>query len=294
MFTLFSYEILTGLKDSLAKAPTLKRLSLPKWPNFHEYSKLTVSQIQIWHQTLNIKSKLEIMMKMLRVSIPLMFLALWFCSMASAQTPTITSYSVNGCTYTVGVSSTPCPMGPGSLLTVNGSDFGTSGVVGTCDCGYFIPQFYSSTRITVVVYSVFPNANSTSGSIQVETSGGIFSNAVPYTPLAAQITKLVVGNCTYIPGQSSQQCVITAGTQFTIYGNYFGAGPLTSGPQVSMCDCNNPTINSWDPGWTTNPTATGNVIVATAQVAECGNSIVVWAESFSTLGSNPVPYTTCK
>ncbi|MGA9977244.1 MAG: hypothetical protein WBQ08_01210 [Candidatus Sulfotelmatobacter sp.] len=124
------------------------------------------------------------------------------------------------------------------------------------------------------------------------------SGVAPYTALAAQITKVVVGSgsssCTYIPDQSPLQCVITAGTQFTIYGNYFGAGPITSGPQVSLCDCSNPTINSWDPGWTSNPSATGNVITATAVDAECGNSIVVYAEAAATLPSNPVPYTTCQ
>ena len=226
-------------------------------------------------------------MKVLRVFVPLTLFALWLCSTASGQTPTITSYSVSGCTYNPG--GTPCAIGPGTFLTVNGQNFGSSGLVFTCDCGYFLPKSASETKITVYVYSVAANS-----SIQVETSGGAYSNTVPYTPIAAQITKLVVGSCTYIPNQSSQQCVITPGTQFTIYGNYFGVGPVTSGPQVSMCDCNNPTINSWDSGWTSNPTTTGNSIVATAQTAECGNSIVVWAEGYNTLGSNPVPYTTCQ
>jgi len=87
--------------------------------------------------------------------------------------------------------------------------------------------------------------------------------------------------------------LITAGTQFTVYGSYFGAGPLTSGPQVVLCDCTNPTIDSWGPGWMSSPSATGNMITVTAVDAECGNSIVVYAEQYGTLPSNPVPYTTC-
>jgi hypothetical protein len=229
-------------------------------------------------------------MKVLRVFVPLTLFVLWLCSTASAQTPNISGYSVSGCTYTSG---NPCAIGPGTVLTVTGSNFGSSPLVFTCDCGYFIPSSRSGSSITVVVYSVTANS-----SIQVETEGGAYSNTVPYTAIPAQITKLVVGSCTYIPNQSSQQCVITAGTQFTLYGNYFGPGPLTSGPQISMCDCNGPTINSWDTGWTDSSTGAdatiSGTITATAQVAECGNSIVVWAEDFNTLGSNPVPYTTCQ
>jgi hypothetical protein len=226
----------------------------------------------------------------------LMFIALWLCAAATAQTPTITSYSANGCTYTVGVSRTPCSMGPGTTLVVRGTNFGTTpGNVGTCDCSSIVVPSgdWTNTQVTGYVYSVAVNPSGGSVGIQLETAGGAFSNAVVYTPLAAQITKLTAGSCTYIPNVSTQQCVITAGTQFTIYGSYFGAGPLTSGPQISMCDCNNPTIQSWDPGWPSNPTPTGNVITATAVAAVCGNSIVVWAESFNTLGSNPIPYTTC-
>jgi hypothetical protein len=227
----------------------------------------------------------------------LIFLVSLIGATASAQTPTITSYTANGCTYTVGVSTTPCSMGPGTTLVVRGTNFGSvGGIVNTCDCPQIIVPSgnWTNTKVTGYVYSVYPNPTSGSAGIQVETIGGAWSTAVPYTPLAAQITKLTVGSCTYIPNVSSQLCVITAGTQFTVYGNYFGAGPLTSGPQMTTCNsCTNATINSWDPNWTTNPSPTGNVIVATAAQAACGNSIIVWAEGFNILGSNPVPYTTC-
>jgi len=226
----------------------------------------------------------------------LLFLVALIVSTASAQSPTITSYTANGCTYTVGVSTTPCSIGPGTTLVVKGTNFGNvGGIVATCDCPQIIVQAggWTSTKITGYVYSVYPNPTSGSAGIQVENSGGAWSSAVPYTPLAAQITKVTVGSCTYIPNVSSQQCVITTGTQFTVYGSYFGAGPLTSGPQLTLCDCTATTINSWDPGWTTSPSPTGNVIVATATQAVCGNSIIVWAEGLNILGSNPVPYTTC-
>lgn len=236
-------------------------------------------------------------MKSLRISLFIVF-SLFACHAAFAQAPTITSYSVGGCTYTVGVSQTPCSMGPGSLLTVSGTGFGsTGGIVNTCDCPQIIVPSgdWTSTKVTGYVVSVYPNPTSGSAGIQVENAGGGFSSAVAYTPLAAQITKVVVGSCTYIPNQSTQQCLISPGTQFTIYGNYFGGGPAEgSGPQVSMCDCTNPTINSWDPGWSSNPSATGNVITATAVDAECGNSIVVYAEDAGVLPSNPIPYTTCQ
>lgn len=239
-------------------------------------------------------------MKALRMSALGTLVLLLFVASASA-TPSISSYSVdnNSCTYTVGgQNQTPCPIGPGSLLTVHGSGFGPSGgIVNTCDCNTIINKSWSNTLITGWVYSVSPNF---ANGIQVETSGGLLSaaGAAPYTALAAQITEVVVGSggnaCTYIPNQSAKQCLITAGTAFTVYGNYFGAGPVNSGPQIGMCDCTNPTIQSWDPGWTSNPTETGNVIEATAVEAECGNSIVVFAEGAGVLPSNPVPYTTCQ
>jgi hypothetical protein len=234
-------------------------------------------------------------MNLLRGFALVSFAVLLYTITAVSQTPSITSYSANGCTYTVGVSQTPCPIGPGTTLVVNGTNFTSGGNVGTCDCPSIIVPTgkWTNTRVTGFVYSVYPNPSSGSVGIQLETVGGAFSNAVPYTPLAAQITKVVVGSCTYIPNVSTQQCVITPGTPFTIYGSYFGAGPLTSGPQVTLCDCSNPTIQSWDPGWTSNPSPTGNVVTATAVNAVCGNSIVVWAENFSVLQSNSIPYTTC-
>ncbi len=185
-------------------------------------------------------------------------------------------------------------MGPGTLLTVIGTNFGsTSAGVTTCDCASVILSSWSNTKITGYVASVDPNPGVYSQGIQVENVGGTYSTAAPYTPIAAQVTQLVVGSCTWTP-TSTQQCVITPGTQFTLYGNYFGAGG-NSGPQINMCDCVQPTIQSWDSGWTSNPTVNNNVIVATANSAACGNSIQVWAEGIvPTMGSNPVPYTTCQ
>ncbi len=235
-------------------------------------------------------------MRLLRLFGPVLLAALWFGSAASAQTPTISSIVVEGCTYTVGVSTTPCPMGPGDTLVVNGTNFGsTGGGVNTCDCNAItVPSGnWTATKITGTVNWVYTNPSSGSKGIQVETSGGVWSAAVPYTALGAVITSIQVGTCTYTPGVSSTQCVITAGTEFTINGNHFGPGPVVSGPQVTMCDCSDPTINSWDPNWTTSPSPTGNVIKATAVTAQCGNSIAVWSNGLNFLGSNPVPYTTC-
>jgi len=187
-------------------------------------------------------------------------------------------------------------MGPGSQIVINGSGFGTvPGSVDACDCpSMIVPSGgWTNTQITAYVYSVYPNPSSgPTGVLQVETNAGSYSNTVPYIALAAQITKLVVGNnaCTYIPAISTHPCQISQGSQLTIYGNYFGAGPLTSGPQVTMCNCANPTISSWDPNWTSNPTATGNVIVATAQAVGSASSLVVYAEGASVLPSNPIPY----
>jgi len=236
-------------------------------------------------------------MKSLRFFLPVLLAAAWFNSAAAAQTPTITSIKIQdtGCVYTVGVSTTPCKMGPGNTLIVNGTNFSTGGIVSTCDCAQItVPAGkWTATKITGTVNWVYTNPSSGSNGIQVETSGGLWSSAVPYTALGAVITSIQVGSCTYVPNVSSTQCVITAGTQFTINGSYFGPGPVVSGPQVTMCDCSNPTINSWNPNWATSPSPTGNVITATAVVAECGNAITVWSDGLNFLGSNPVPYTTC-
>lgn len=234
-------------------------------------------------------------MKLSKIFVVFFAAFVWLGSSASAQTPAISSISVKGCTYTVGVSKTTCAVAPGMTLVINGTNFGSSGgTVNTCDCPQIIVPSgkWTNTKITGFVYQVHPNW---SAGIQVETSGGTFSaaGAVPYTALAAVITSLKVGSCTYIPGVSATQCLINPGTEFTITGNYFGPGPLTSGPQIAMCDCTNATINSWDPGWVSNPAATGNEIVAIAVAAECGNSIVVFAQDTTAPGSNPVPYTTC-
>lgn len=165
---------------------------------------------------------------------------------ALAQLPTITSYSANGCTYTVGLSRTPCSIGPGTKLAVRGKNFGNAGgIVNTCDCPEVIVPLgnWTDTKIVGYVYSVYPNPTPGSAGIQVENTGGGRSAAVPYAPLAAHISRITVGSCTYIAGISKHQCVITPGTQFTLYGSYFGAG-ANSGPQVTMCDCPNPTIES--------------------------------------------------
>jgi hypothetical protein len=220
--------------------------------------------------------------------------ALGFVSTASAQTPRISSILVNGCTYTVGVSPTPCSMGPGDTLVVNGTGFGgTAGIVNTCDCNEItVPSAdWTPTRVTGTV-----NWVSSSGGIQLETNGGQLSTpAVPYAALSAVITSISTATCTYTPGVSATQCVIAAGTPFTINGSHFGPGPLTgvSGPQVAICDCTNPTINSWDNNWLTSPSPTGNIITATAVEAACGNSIVVFSNGNQVPGSDPVPYTTC-
>jgi hypothetical protein len=181
-------------------------------------------------------------------------------------------------------------MGPGNTLIVTGANFSSGGIVSTCDCGEITvpPGQWTSTKITGTVNWVYSGS-----SIAVETSGGWWSNTVPYTGLGAVITRIQVGSCTYTPNVSATQCVITPGTQFTIQGSYFGPGPVVSGPQVSICDCSNPTINSWNPNWASTPSPTGNVIVATAVVALCGNSIVVWSEGLGFAGSNPVAYTAC-
>jgi hypothetical protein len=235
-------------------------------------------------------------MKKYRLPALMIIAAICLCANAVAQAPVISSYSANGCTYTVGVSKATCSMGPGTKIVVRGTNFGTAGgIVNTCDCPQIIVPAggWTSTRIVGYVYAVFTNPTSGSAGIQVETLGGAWSAAVPYRALAAHITKLTTDNCTYIPGVSTRQCVITPGSQFTIYGSYFGSGE-GQGAQVGMCDCNNPTIQSWNPGWTNNPKPTDNVITATAVEAVCGNSIVVYAEGVGALPSNPIPYTTCQ
>jgi hypothetical protein len=79
-------------------------------------------------------------MKSIRFFGVLVIAALWLGS-ASAQTPTISSIVVNGCTYTVGISTTPCKMAPVMTLVVNGANFGSvGGIVNTCDCNQITVQ----------------------------------------------------------------------------------------------------------------------------------------------------------
>lgn len=237
-------------------------------------------------------------MKLLRALSFLSLGVLWFCAAAAAQGPAITKITTNdpinlSCTYTVGKSTILCPMGPGTTLTVIGTSFGsTGGGVITCDCPGIVISSWSNTKIIGLVSSVFPNPGPDSQGIAVETIEGGYSTYVPYVAQAAQITKLVVGSCIWtLTPPSTQQCLITPGTQFTIYGNYLGSGGGSAG--IELGDFPGPTIQSWDPGWTSNPTPNNNVIVATAVQAACGNSIQVFAEQEGILGSNPVPYTTC-
>ncbi len=218
------------------------------------------------------------------------------CSFVAVAQPTITKYTTSDfsrtCTFTVGKSTKPCPMGPGTKLIIEGSGFwtGSIGVVTTCDCPILIASArdFTNTKITGYVNSVGIQPTNSMG-ITVETSVGEWSNAVPYTPLAAQITKLVVGDCTYIPNQSPQQCFIAPGMQFTVYGNYFGGGGET--PELAMCDCIQPSVIGMTPDWYGKPSANNNSITATANDVVCGSTIIWFAEGVNSgLPSNAVAY----
>jgi hypothetical protein len=212
---------------------------------------------------------------------------LWLASATLGQSPTITSFTVKdaACTYTVGVSTKQCSIGPGMTLIVKGSNFDTpGGSINLCDCPSPTIVQWTSTKITATVNVVSSNAN-----LRVETVGGEFSNAIPYTALAPLITSIVVGSCTYIPNQSPALCLITPGTQITINGSYFGPS-TTYGIQVTTCDCATSTINSWDPNWLTSPSPYNNQIVVTANQAHCGSTLAVFT---GTIWSNYVPYTAC-
>src|SRR5258708_23602469 len=104
----------------------------------------------------------------------------WFCAHVAGQVPAISSYSANGCTYTVGSSKTACPIGPGTKLVVRGANFGSvGGIVATCDCPQIIVPVggWTDTQIVGYVFSVYPNPTSGSTGIQVETIGGAWSAA---------------------------------------------------------------------------------------------------------------------
>jgi hypothetical protein len=217
-------------------------------------------------------------MKSVRSLVTLMFAVPFtaFCA-AHGQTPVITGIHVsNGC------SSSPCPVGPGMTVILTGQNFGTAaGGVALCDCPFATTVRWAPTRIQVTVDEVTPDST-----ISLETPGGVWSNTLPYMALAPVITRIDVGDCSYVPNESRKLCVINPGAQVTIHGSYFGryAG------QVGTCDCADATIDSWNPNWVTNPTTGNNTIVVTPVDELCGSSIVVQAGG---MWSNPVPYTTC-
>ncbi|MGD1216217.1 MAG: hypothetical protein ABR861_14655 [Terriglobales bacterium] len=172
-------------------------------------------------------------MKSLRLFCLVALAPLWFASTTLAQSPAITSVTVKdtACTYKVGISTSQCSIAPGMTLIVRGSNFGSAdGGITLCDCPSTTIVRWASTRVIVIVNSVTPNA-----SLALETMGGGFSNAIPYTPLGPVITSIVVGNCTYIPNQTPTLCLITPGTQVTINGSYFG--PMSPYSEVTTCDC---------------------------------------------------------
>jgi len=213
--------------------------------------------------------------------------ALLLASHVFAQAPTITNINVKdtGCIYKVGISTRQCNIAPGMTVSVVGTNFGKlAGGIGMCSCPSPTLVTWTNTRVVVTINAATPNAG-----LFLETNGGAMSNTVPYTALAPLITSIAVGNCTYVPNQSQFLCMITPGTQVTINGSYFGPG--TGGGQVVTCDCGvTPTINSWNPNWSTSPSPYNNQIVITANQAVCGSTVAVL---FDTMWSNYVPYTAC-
>jgi hypothetical protein len=208
-----------------------------------------------------------------------------------AQSPAITAVTVKdtakgtSCNYTVGTTTKPCSIAPGMTVIVKGTNFGPpGGVVTLCDCLTATTVTWAPTHVTATVNNVTPNA-----SITLETVGGGFSNAVPYTALGPVITSIVVGSCTYIPDQTPNLCLFTPGTQVTINGSYFGPTSFTT--QVRTCDCaDEATIVSWSPIWSSSPSPYNNQVVVTANQAVCGSTIAIFA---SELWSNFIPYTAC-
>jgi len=224
-------------------------------------------------------------MKLVRLSCLVALIPLWLASAAMSQTPTITTIGIKetGCIYIVGTTTTPCEIGPGMTLTVEGSNFGDAGGgVSLCDCNSLTIRRWTSTRVSGTVNWVTPTST-----VSLETASGTWSNALPYTALGPVIESIAVGNCTYVPNKSLKQCVITPGTQVAIHGRYFGTGP---GGEVATCDCEDATIDSWDPDWATNPSPAHNEIVVTTVDAVCGSTIAV---RINEIWSNAVPYTTC-
>ena len=226
-------------------------------------------------------------MKSLR-SITLLFVfSMWLASFALAQSPTITGIGVKdtGCFYKVGITKKPCNLAPGMTLNINGTNFGPpGGSIILCNCPSATVLKWSPTKVTAIVNAEMPNF-----SVVLETIGGAFSNSVPYAALAPAITSIVVGDCTYTPGQSPSLCRIAPGMQFTISGSYFG--PQTIYSQVTTCtSCGVATINSWNPDWLTKPSPYNNQIVATANAAICGSTVAILVNS---MWSSYIPYTVC-
>lgn len=225
-------------------------------------------------------------MKALRAFPLLIFAVSCLASLAFAQAPAITLIRVKdtGCIYNVASSKNQCSIGAGMTLVVVGNNFGkTPGGVTLCDCPAAIVLKWTPTQATVLVQSV--NSNS---SVALENVGGGWSNSVLYTALGPLITSIVVGNCTYVPNQSSSLCLISPGTQFTINGSYFG--PQSPYSTVSTCPgCAVATIDSWNPTWATNPSPYNNQIIATASQTTCGYTVAVIGD----MSSNYIPYTAC-
>jgi hypothetical protein len=227
-------------------------------------------------------------MKSLRLLSLVVLAPFWLASTTLAQSPTITSVTVKdtACIYTVGRSTKQCSVAPGMTLIVKGTNFGPpGGVIILCDCLTGTTVTWTSTRVTAIANNVTTNA-----SVSLQTAAGLPStDAVPYTALGSVITSIVVGNCTYIPDQSSTLCLITPGTQVTINGSYFG--PFSSNySHVRTCDGCLATINSWNPNLNTSPSPYNNQIVAVADQATCGSTLAVFADQ---LWSNYIPYTAC-
>jgi hypothetical protein len=222
-------------------------------------------------------------MRVVRLLCLVASIPLWLASAAQCQLPTITSINVDtGCIYIVGVSKTPCEIGPGMVVTVNGNSFGEiGGGIDLCDCPFLTTITWAPTKITGLVGQIAPDST-----IYVETAGGSYSNSLPYAALGPVIESIESGKCTYLPNKSVKQCVIAPGTQITIKGRNFGGGP----GEVGTCDCESAVIDSWDPDWAINPSPTHDTIVATAVDTEPGSTISVFINGIL---SNAIPYTTC-
>jgi hypothetical protein len=229
-----------------------------------------------------IEAKEKSLMKLVRMFCLVTWVPLLLASGALSQSPTITSIEVRetNCTYTVGKTTTPCKIGPGMTLAIEGSNFGDApGGVDLCDCNVATTLTWTSTQVVSTV-----NWATLNSVIRLETPGGAFSNTVPYIALGPVITSINVGSCSYVPDVSVNQCIITSGSHVTIYGSFFGPGP----GEVATCDCQDATIGSWDEYWATNPSPGDNNIVVTVVNSESGSTIRVRRDG---IWSNAIPYT---